>query len=228
MKTAMLLAAGRGKRLRPLTDTRPKPLCKVQGKALIEHHVERLAQKGFERIIINHAHLGGQIRKHLGRGSAWGIEIIYSPEPPGGLETGGGIVNALPLLGVEPFLAVNADIFTDYAFEKIKLTENILGHIVLVPSNPSLQLTGDFSLQHGNLISNHPGLYTFSGIACYHPKLFNNFKAGRFSVTPILRAAAEQQLLQGELYQGLWFDTGSVQRLAEANKSISRNAACLP
>ncbi len=219
MKTAMLLAAGRGKRLRPLTDTRPKPLCKVQEKALIEHHVERLAQKGFQRIIINHAHLGGQIRKHLGNGSKWEVEILYSPEPPGGLETGGGIVNALPLLGKEPFIVINADIYTDFAFESIQLNEDILGHMVLVPSNPSLQLSGDFSLQAEKYISNQPRLHTFSGIACYRPELFRGYNMGRYSVTPILRAAADNHQLSGEIYQGLWFDTGSVQRLAEANKA---------
>ncbi|MBY0377209.1 MAG: NTP transferase domain-containing protein, partial [Gammaproteobacteria bacterium] len=123
MKTAMILAAGRGDRLKPLTEKQPKAMCLVQQKPLIEHHVARLAELGFERIVINHAYLGSQIRRHLGTGSKWGIEICYAPEPPGGLETGGGIYNALPLLGKQPFVTVNADVFTDFNFRMLHLAE---------------------------------------------------------------------------------------------------------
>ncbi|ASQ47247.1 N-acetylmuramate alpha-1-phosphate uridylyltransferase MurU [Legionella clemsonensis] len=214
MKTAMILAAGRGERLRPLTDVIPKALCRVQNKPLIEYHVAKLAQCGFERLVINHAHLGGQIRRYLGDGSRWNVEICYAPEPPGGLETGGGIYNALPLLGKEPFLTVNADIITDYNFNALRLSPDVMVKLVLV-ANPAHNHGGDFGLCQQHL-SNEKA-YTFAGIACYRPEAFYNCQAGRYSVIPIVRHFADENLASGELYEGLWLDIGSPERLRLAN-----------
>ncbi|HHF7348315.1 TPA: N-acetylmuramate alpha-1-phosphate uridylyltransferase MurU [Legionella feeleii] len=214
MKTAMILAAGRGVRLKPLTDKIPKAMCQVHNKPLIEYHVERLAKLGFERIVINHAYLGGQIRQHLGNGTKWGVEICYSPEPPGGLETGGGIHAALPLLGKEPFVTVNADVFTDYDFTQLHLTEETRVHLVLVPNPQHNQ--GDFGLDNQQQLTNQR-VYTFAGITCYRPDVFEQCKAGRYSVVPLLRDLAGKNLASGELYQGLWVDIGSSERLKFAN-----------
>ncbi|KTD31386.1 MULTISPECIES: N-acetylmuramate alpha-1-phosphate uridylyltransferase MurU [Legionella] len=216
MKTAMILAAGRGERLRPLTDIHPKALCLVHQKPLIQYHVEKLARSGFERIVINHAHLGGQIRQHLGTGALWGIEICYAPEPPGGLETGGGIYNALPLLGNDPFVTVNADIFTDYEFSSLHLTNGAKLHLVLV-DNPSHNAKGDFGLIHQNQLSNQGKRYTYSGIACYHPEAFKQCHAGRYSVVALFHNLIKENLATGELYRGLWVDIGSAERLKLAN-----------
>jgi MurNAc alpha-1-phosphate uridylyltransferase len=218
MKTAMILAAGRGERLKPITDTRPKALCLVNNKPLIQYHVERLAEAGFERVIINHAYLGGQIRAYLGNGSAWGLSIYYSPEPPGGLETAGGIVNALPLLGDTPFVTVNADIMTDYNFASLALPQNSLAHVVLI-QKPSYYQQGDFNLSAAGELENTPKIYTFSGIACYHPTFFNGATLGRYSVTPMLRSCAERKQATAEVYGGEWLDIGSPVRLMLANAS---------
>lgn len=218
MHTAMILAAGRGMRLRPLTNQIPKPLCTVHGKPLIEYHIANLAQAGFRRVIINHAYLGGLIRRQMGTGKRWGIEIHYSPEPPGGLETGGGIVNALPLLGQEPFLVINADIFTDYQYTLPTLSDDALAHLVLVEKRP-IYKHGDFGLSASRRLMNHNPDYLFAGIACYHPELFQNCHPGRYSVTPILRKLAVKQQATGEVYKGVWFDTGTLERLECANKA---------
>jgi MurNAc alpha-1-phosphate uridylyltransferase len=215
MKTAMILAAGRGERLKPLTETRPKAMCLVQQKPLIEHHVRRLAESGFERIVINHAYLGSQIRRHLGTGAKWGIEICYAPEPPGGLETGGGIYNALPLLGKTPFVTVNADVFTDFDFRRLHLADGIMTHLVLV-TNTVLKTTGDFDLKNQNQLSNHKR-YTYSGIAYYRPEAFLASEIGRYSVVSLLRDLVDRNLATGELYQGVWVDIGSSERLSFAN-----------
>lgn len=215
MKTAMILAAGRGERLRPLTDSVPKALCRVNNVPLIEYHVTKLAQAGFERLVINHAWLGGKIRQHLGNGSRWGIEICYAPEPPGGLETGGGIVNALPLLGHQPFLTVNADIFTDYDFTTMRLPTPSLVHLILTNTD-SPQICGDFGLSSTGIIENNNRKYIFSGIACYRPELFCHLKPGRYSITPILRQLAARAEASGTIYNGTWIDTGSLERLQRA------------
>ncbi len=216
MKTAMILAAGRGERLRPLTNLIPKGLCTVQHIPLIEHHVNNLVKAGFDRLVVNHAYLGGQIRQHLGNGTRFGINIDYAPEPPGGLETGGGLVNALPLLGNNVFLAVNADIFTDYNFANLKLPSNSLAHLVLI-DKPAYISKADFSLTAQGTLSNENRSYTFTGIACYSPKLFLNQKYGRYSITTLLRQLAEQGLVTGELYNGKWMDIGEPERLRLAN-----------
>lgn len=217
MKLAMILAAGRGERLKPLTDQIPKALCIVKGKPLIEHHVINLAKAGFDKLVINHAYLGGQIRHYLGNGQRYGIEIEYSPEPPGGLETGGGIVKALPMLGKQPFLVVNADIYTDFDFNQLNITTEQSIHIVLINKNPTLKHHGDFSLTNENQLCNDNPEYTFAGIAIYHPKVFSDCKQGRYSVAPLIRSYATQGKATGSLYTGNWFDIGSLERLSAAN-----------
>lgn len=217
MNTAMILAAGRGERLKPLTDKTPKALCTVHGIPLIEHHVVNLARAGFTHLVINHAYLGSQIRHHLGNGSRWGITISYAAEPPGGLETGGGIVNALALLGEQPFITVNADIYTDFDFKTLNRIQNNPMHLVLVKKNPALGHHGDFGLRDGNLITRAPADYTFAGIARYQPEIFKRCSPGRYSIVHLIRRHVAEQKATGELYSGLWFDIGSLERLAAAN-----------
>ncbi|KTD21008.1 mannose-1-phosphate guanylyltransferase [Legionella lansingensis] len=216
MKTAMILAAGRGERLRPITDEIPKAMCRVNNKPLIEYHVAKLASSGFQRIVINHAYLGGQIRHYLGDGRKWNIEICYSPEPPGGLETGGGIYNALSLLGKDPFLTVNADIFTDFDFATLALDNAALVKLVLVV-NPPHNPKGDFGLDEGYLTNDRT--YTYPGIACYHPDVFRESHPGRYTVVPLIRSLVQKKLAAGELFTGQWLDIGAPERLAFANTS---------
>lgn len=216
MKTAMILAAGRGERLKPLTEKLPKAMCLVDKRPLIEHHVEKLAGSGFERIVINHAYLGEQIRRHLGNGAKWGVEICYSPEPPGGLETGGGIYNALAMLGKNPFVTVNADVFTDFDFSSLSLKDGIMTNLILV-NNPKHNSCGDFDLTDQHLLSNQVKRYTFAGIACYRPEAFQQCRVGRYSVVPLLHGLIAEKLATGEVYQGLWVDIGSSERLKFAN-----------
>lgn len=215
---AMILAAGRGERLRPLTDTTPKPLLPVAGRPLIEYHIQRLAQAGFKDLVINHAHLGDQIEETLGDGARWGLSISYSREGTA-LETGGGIFRALPLLGSRPFLVVNGDIWCDYPFDKLRarvLTG--LAHLVLVP-NPPHHARGDFGLDGQRVLSGGPTLYTFSGIGLYHPELFLGCQPGAFPLAPLLRRAMDDNRVTGELYQGCWIDVGTKERLVEAEKA---------
>lgn len=217
MKTAMILAAGRGERLKPITEVLPKALCIVKDKPLIEHHIINLAKAGFKQIVINHAYLGGQIRQYLGTGERWNVEICYSPEPPGGLETGGGIVNALPLLGNQPFITVNADIYTDFDFSLLQSANVDSIHVILVPKNPTLNHHGDFGIINENQLSNTPREYTLAGICCYHPQVFTHCKQGRYSVTPIIRHHVEQHKVTASVYKGMWFDIGSLSRLQAVN-----------
>ena len=219
MKTAFIFAAGRGERLKPITDTKPKSLCTVHGIPLIEYHIKHLALAGFEHIIINHAYLGSQIRDYVGHGERFDVRISYAPEPPGALETGGAIVNALDLLGTEPFLTVNADIFTDYDFARLQLPVNSLAHIVLIKT-PSYLSHSDFGLSEPNILENENKQYTFAGIAYYSPALFMNAKPGRYSLAPILRELASDKKATAEIYTGQWFDIGTPHRLRLANESL--------
>ena len=216
----MILAAGRGERLRPLTDVTPKALCKVHNIPLIEYHIANLAKAGFNRLVINHAWLGGQIRQHLGNGARWGIEICYAPEPPGGLETGGGIVNALPLLGNQPFLTVNADIFTDYDFTTLRIPADSLVHLILV-NKPDYFQTGDFGLSSAGIVDNNIRQYIFSGVACYRPELFYHTEPGRYSVTPLLRHLAAEGHASGTIHTGKWMDMGSPERVAACGITLT-------
>ncbi len=213
---AMILAAGRGERLRPLTDTTPKPLFKVGDQSLIERHLERLALAGFREVVINLAHLGDMIRDTLGNGSNWGLNIHYSQEPPGALDTGGGIAQALPLLGDAPFAIINGDVFTQYPLARLRAIKCSHGHLVLVP-NPEHNPKGDFALQggyvaHDNIPEDQPR-YTFSGISVYHPRFFDSSGSGRYSVVPMLFKAAALQQVTGEIYRGTWHDIGTLDRL---------------
>lgn len=217
--TAMILAAGRGERMQPLTDNTPKSMLKVGGKPLIQYHVEALARAGFKRLVINYAHLGEQIQAHLGDGSNWGVEITYSPESGAPLETGGGIFNALPLLGEQPFLAVNADIWTDYDYSGLGIREGMLAHLVLV-QNPPHNRTGDFALRK-DLISDDAGeRFTFSGIGVYHPEFFSGCVRGPFRLAPLLFSMAENGVVSGELYEGLWVDVGTPRRLKALDAAL--------
>lgn len=210
---AMILAAGRGERMRPMTDHTPKPLLPVAGKAIIEHTITQLVSAGFHDLIINHAYLGEQIERRLGNGSKYGASIKYSPEGEQALETAGGIINALPLLGDETFLVVNGDIFTDFSFAELKNQTIDLAHLVLV-ANPEHHLHGDFSLDvSGKLSENCSNQLTFSGIGLYRPELFANTPAGISKLGTLLRQAIADQRVTGEQFSGFWMDIGTPERL---------------
>ena len=217
---AMILAAGRGERMRPLTDHTPKPLLLVGGKPLIVWHLERLAQAGFKEVVINHAHLGAQIEKALGNGSAWGLSIEYSPESTA-LETAGGIANALHLLGDAPFLVINGDVFTEIDFGALQLATPYLAHLVMV-DNPSQHPQGDFALHAGKVSGEGDHQLTFSGLGVYHPRLFAELERGQAAkLAPLLRSAMAKGLVTGEHYQGVWHDIGTPARLALLDQALS-------
>lgn len=216
---AMILAAGRGERMRPLTDHRPKPLLEVGSKPLIIWQIERLASFGFDEIVINIAHLGYMLPQSLGDGSQWGVSICYSDEQEeGALESAGGIIKALPLLGGEPFLVVNGDVWCDYIFDASIDLKSDLAHLVLVP-NPPHHLKGDFALQGERVVNDGGERYTFSGIGYYRPELFKGIGYGRHALAPILREAMDQGAVSGELFSGVWHDIGTPERLAELERS---------
>ena len=222
---AMLLAAGRGERLRPLTDALPKALVEAGGKPLIAWHLERLAASGCREAVINVSHLAERIVERIGDGARYGLRIAYSHEPQP-LETAGGLAQARALLGAEPFLLVNSDIYCEADFSRLRRVKlgARLGHLVLVP-NPPHRPGGDFTLDDG-FIGNGPGQrYTYAGVAVMSPTLFAQVQAGeKAPLAPLLRAAAERRLLSGELYAGLWQDVGSAERLAELRARLaSRN-----
>ncbi|MEN4053643.1 MULTISPECIES: N-acetylmuramate alpha-1-phosphate uridylyltransferase MurU [Sulfurimonas] len=217
---AMILAAGRGERMRPLTDMIPKPLLPVGGTPLIEWHIKNLAKNGFKEIVINIAHLGHLIPKTLGDGSRWGVQIYYSDEQESGaLESLGGILKALDILGNEPFLVVNGDIYCDYSFNPNFDLKEKLAHLILVP-NPSHNKEGDFGLEDSLILNKSDELYTFSGIGYYNPKIFQDIRASKAPLAPLLREIAEQKELSGELYEGLWYDIGTPERLKEINENF--------
>ncbi len=216
---AMILAAGRGKRLRPLTDSLPKPLIEAGGKPLIEYHLERLADAGFQDIVINQGHLGNKLPEALGNGERWRVRIHWSLEPPEALETGGGIFQALTLLGHGPFLVINGDIYTDYPLARLRAVKCDQAHLVLVP-NPAHNPKGDFSLQGARIHNAGTNMHTFSGLAVYHPRLFSGCAAGRYSIVPTLRKTIDESLVTGELYQGQWLDIGNLERLELLRKQV--------
>jgi len=217
---AMILAAGRGERMRPLTDHLPKPLLEVRGRPMIEHIIAALAHAGIRDLVINHAHLGALIESTLGEGSRFGVRIAYSPEKEA-LETAGGIAMALPLLGAAPFLVVNGDLMCDYDFSRLsgKALDHDLAHLVLVP-NPPQHPDGDFALE-GDRIASHGDaghMHTFSGIGLYQPQLFSGIAAGQKApLAPLLRAAMDAGRVSGELHRGQWHDVGTPERLAALN-----------
>mgnify|MGYP001015688222 CR=1 FL=1 len=226
---AMLLAAGRGERLRPLTDTTPKPLLRVGGRALIVWHLERLAAAGWREVVINHAHLGEQIVATLGDGSAFGLRIAYSPEPAGALETAGGIAAALPLLGRAPFIAISSDVWCDWDIARAHALAAGLGqrraHLLLV-DNPSHHPAGDFGLDHGTVYSaaTFPhAVLTYSGIAIFDPALFSSLAVGtRMKLRPLLDQEIACARVSGERHGGRWMDVGTSERLAELDAELTR------
>jgi MurNAc alpha-1-phosphate uridylyltransferase len=213
---AIVLAAGRGERLRPLTDHTPKPLLSVRGKPLIIWHLEALARVGVREVVINLSWLGESIRQALGAGEPFGLRIQYSEEPPGALEVGGGIFKALPLLGDAPFIVVNGDTYTDLDFSRLEIRPAALAHLVLVP-NPEHHPAGDFVLNGAQVSADGAPRLTYSGIGVYRPELFAGCAPGRFPLLPLLREAIMARRLTGERYDGHWTDVGSVQRLAALN-----------
>ncbi len=217
---AMILAAGRGERLRPLTDHTPKPLLQVGEHRLIEFHLYKLARAGIHDVVINTAWLGEQIQQHLGNGEKYGLNIHYSDEGGQALETAGGIIKALPLLGDEPFLIINGDIFTDYDFKKlVELDINSEAHLVMVV-NPDHNSSGDFALENGYLKNNGQPLYTYSGIGVYTQQFFAGYPEGVAALAPILKAKIARQKVSGELYKSAWTDVGTIERLQQLNDSL--------
>lgn len=219
----MILAAGRGERLRPLTDDCPKPLLKVCGQSLIEYHLHNLANIGITEIIINHAWLGDKIEKQLGDGEKYGVHILYSPEKKA-LETGGGIKQALPLLSENkqaPFLVINGDIYIDSmpSRDDLSLPKNKLAKLFLV-DNPSQHPEGDFALIEQNVLQTGKTKLTFSGIGVYHPTLFDNTPNNAFRLPSVLRPAMDKNLVTGHHYQGYWCDVGTMERLQQLEQKL--------
>lgn len=213
---AMILAAGRGERLRPLTDSIPKALAEVRGQSLLERHLQAIKIAGVETVVINLGWLGEQIAERVGSGADYGLNVIYSPEDDNILETGGGIQRALSMLGRDPFLVVNADIFTDMPMPVADFDEQTLGKLILVPT-PTHKAHGDFDVADERLRNAEQPQLTFSGVAIYRPEFFANCEAGRFSVAPMLRAAADANLLAASEYSGSWVDVGTIERLEALN-----------
>ncbi|MGH8288307.1 MAG: N-acetylmuramate alpha-1-phosphate uridylyltransferase MurU [Steroidobacteraceae bacterium] len=209
----MLLAAGRGERLRPITDTLPKPLLQVAGKPLIVYHLEALARANVREVVINLSWLGQQIRAALGDGSRYGVQIAYSEEGPVPLEAGGGIHRALPLLGAGPFLVVNSDVWTDMDFGRVMtLDEGADARLMLAP-NPPHHPRGDFGLEGDFVVERETDRFTYTGVGIYRPELFQGCAPGKFPLLPLLQRAIAARRLRGEVHRGEWLDIGSPDRL---------------
>lgn len=222
VRRAMIFAAGRGDRMRPLTDTTPKPLLRVGGKRLIEHHLEKLAAIGIDEVVVNISHLAGQFRPALGDGSRWGLSIAYSDEGPEPLETGGGIRRALPLLGDAPFIAVSADIVSDYDYARLPREPAGLAHLVMVP-NPDFHPHGDFWLDGSRLNEEGAGeRLTFGNIGVYRPELVAGQPDGPFKLLPMYQRAMREGRLSGERHDGGWHNLGTPRQLAEADAAMRR------
>ena len=225
MMKAFILAAGRGERMRPLTDTTPKPLLHAGGKPLIVWHLERLAASGFRDVVINHAHLGAQIEAALGDGRQFGLAIRYSPEPPGALETAGGIAHALPLLGSESFLVINGDVWCDWDFRRAHALAGRLAHLVFV-ANPPQHAGGDFCLDGETVHYASSGIgptLTYAGTGVFSPEFFASVPAGAvMKMRPLLDAAIAHGKVSGERHTGYWVDVGTPERLAELDQEIRR------
>ncbi|MGB0220883.1 MAG: N-acetylmuramate alpha-1-phosphate uridylyltransferase MurU [Sinimarinibacterium flocculans] len=229
MTAAFILAAGRGERLRPLTDRTPKPLIEVGGRALIEHHLLRLRAAGIGRVVINLGWLGAQIRERLGDGSAWGLQIAWSDEGWPALDTGGGIHRALPLLGDAPFVLVNGDVWCDLPLAALReraerLPAGDLAHLVLVP-NPPQHPQGDFALAGDRVRESGAARLTYSGQAVLRPQFFAGCTGGRFSLVPLLRAAMQREAVSGERHDGQWLDIGTPERLAALAAQLGGHGA---
>jgi MurNAc alpha-1-phosphate uridylyltransferase len=229
MRHALIFAAGLGERMRPLTDRTPKPLLAVRGKPLVVWHLEKLAAIGVHYVVMNTSHLADQFPEALGDGSRWGLRIRYAYEGPAPLETGGGMLNALTLLGPEPFIAINGDIWTDADLSQLPAEPRGVAHLMLV-DNPSHHPKGDFALDQQGVIHNDgDARLTFSGIGVYRRELLDNWrdvigdnadanaKPPRFKIAPVLRAAINQGAITGTHYRGAWTDVGTPERLASLN-----------
>ena len=220
MPSVLILAAGRGRRLRPLTDTTPKSLLRVGSKTLLEHHLEGLAARGFSRVVINLAWLGGAIRDYLADADRrFGLEIRYSDEPEGALETGGGIVNALALLESDPFIVINADILCDFNYADLGVADSHDLHLVLAP-NPPHNPRGDFGLKDGRLCiaDGDSPAWTYTGIGCFRRRVFDGLKPERFPLLPVIQSLVAEGRGGGEVHHGRWLDVGSPERLAQARQ----------
>jgi MurNAc alpha-1-phosphate uridylyltransferase len=220
----MVLAAGRGERMRPITDTLPKPLVPVAGRPLIGYHLERLAQAGFRDVVINLSWLGERIRAALGDGREYGVSIFYSEEGPVALETGGGIFKALPSLGVGPFLVVNGDTWTDIDYGCLTLEDGANGRLVFV-ANPTHNSRGDFGLDGDLVVDREVDRFTYSGVGVYRPEFFAGCSPGRFPMLPLLKRAIAARVLRGELHAGEWCDVGTPERLAELDARVRAERA---
>lgn len=217
---AMILAAGKGERMRPLTLHTPKPLIKAGGVPLIDYHLHALAVAGFSEVVINHAWLGQQIADYLGDGARYGLRLVYSAEGEP-LETGGGILKALPLLGDQPFVLISADVFTDYPYAELRRPLAGLAHLVMV-DNPAHHPSGDFALNAGHISAAQAAQcnLTYSGVAVLSPQLFAGSAPGAFKLVDLLRRAISQEQVSGEHFSGCWVDVGSHERLAEVERLI--------
>ena len=217
---AMLLAAGRGERMRPLTDTLPKPLVQVGGRALIEWHLQALARAGIREVVINLSWLAGKLQAALGDGRDFGVSISWSDEGPVPLETGGGIFRALPQLGPGPFLVVNADIWTDIDFGLLALAPEAQAHLVLIP-NPAHHPRGDFGLEGDRVVLRESDRLTYSGVGVYRSEFFAGYTAGRFPLLPLLNRAIAAGKVRGTVHRGQWCDVGTAERLASLSARLS-------
>lgn len=214
---AMILAAGRGERLRPITDDTPKALVEIAGESLLEHHLRRVAAAGIRNVVVNLDWLGEQIVERIADGDRFGLHVCYSPEFGAVLETAGGIKRALPLLGPNPFWVLNADVFTDISLPVIRLPKNQMAHLVLVPT-PAFKAIGDFDLIDGLVRNASEPRWTYSGIGLYRPEFFADLPPTRAALGPLLRKAADDGALGGELYDGVWEDIGTPERLTRARQ----------
>lgn len=223
VRAAMILAAGRGERMRPFTDNHPKPLAKIGGKSLIEYHVERLAAAGVGRVVINLAWLGSQIREALGDGKRYGVQILYSDEGDRALDTGGGIFQALPLLGADPFWVVSADLWTEFRppHPTTILAPNDLAHLIMV-ENPVFHPRGDFCLESSRVTETRGTRLTYASIAILHPELFAGCRPGVFSVVPLLLDAMRRGRVGGELFEGEWHNVGTLAQLQSLDGGLHR------
>ncbi|MBS0569334.1 MAG: nucleotidyltransferase family protein [Proteobacteria bacterium] len=222
MERALIFAAGRGERMRPLTDATPKPLLAVGGKRLIERHLENLARAGVREVVVNTSHLAEEFPAALGDGSRWNLRIQYSYEGAEPLETGGGMLRALPRLGADPFIAVNGDVFTDFDFSTLPPNPPGLAHLVVV-DNPSQHPGGDFVLRDGLLHDEPAPRLTFAGIGVYRPELLAGLVPGKFGIVPILRAAMRAGKISGQKFAGAWTDVGTPHRLDELDARLRRD-----
>jgi MurNAc alpha-1-phosphate uridylyltransferase len=221
---AMILAAGRGERMRPLTDHTPKPLLQVGDKPLIEYHLEALAAFGVRDVVINLAWLGQQIRTQIGSGARWGVDIAYSPEEQGALETGGGIFQALPLLGNDPFIVLSADVWSEYSLQQLpELGANDVAHFVLVP-NPDFHERGDFGLQGDRVIDAAVERHTYANIGVFRPEFFASCSPGKFPLAPLMFDWIRKGRVSGEIFEGRWCNVGTPEQLEGLNRELRTGA----